>query len=666
MILDFFRDLNEQQKLAVFAPDGPTLVVAGAGSGKTKVLVHRVLHLIVNCKVKPSEVVCITFSTHAARTMRSRIEELVKQADIFAGTFHSFGLKILRAFSYELGYQNNFSVLDDEDSKSILKSVCKDLGSQYLKAFREISETIDLAKNMGKTFESESGFIRLPWEEYQKRLVKFNSMDFGDLLVNTKILLKNFPNIRERIVSKIRHILVDEVQDTNLVQYEILKLLTTPPFNLYLVGDEDQSIYSFRGARFENIQDFCKEFEVKNIYKLEQNYRSSSEILAVANAVISKNSIRHEKTLVSNISTGIKPVYRSFYSDTEEAEFVASVTQNAIKNGLEVAIFFRTNALSRSLEEAFIQRGLNYRIIGGVRFMERKEIKDCVSWLRFYTNRSDLTAFARVLSNLNLGLGKITIDKIISESAKSSWDEALKKHKNTAYSLISKIFDLSKDRPHSLLTAFIENTKYIDVLVTKQGKERLDNLLEFLGFAKQFEDRGESIKSFLDHISLISDPKLDDNELSKVPVMMTLHSSKGLEFDVVFIVGVEDGLIPHSFARTLYEVEEERRLFYVGITRAKKYLYLTASATRAYYYGYSRNESPFLWDIPFGLLDSSSDSLGSSLVQNDIINFEKEGREVNHYLYGKGRLIKVLDGRKALVEFESNHGIKFVTLSELS
>ncbi|MCS6893720.1 MAG: ATP-binding domain-containing protein, partial [Deltaproteobacteria bacterium] len=443
--------------------------------------------------------------------------------------------------------------------------------------------------------------------------------------------------------------------------------------NIFLVGDEDQSIYSFRGARYQNIQDFCSDFNVSQIFKLEQNYRSSQEILQVANSIIINNKSRHEKNLFSEISTGVKPVYRSFYSDVDEASFIASNVQSLVSQGLETAIFYRTNALARALEEKFVEQKIPYRIVGGVRFMERKEIKDCVAWLRFQRNNNDSVAFSRIIGNLNMGIGRVTLDKILLESQNSDCLTALSKFRSDVAELLKRIWQVGGNKPYTLLKTAIEETKYIDYLVEKLGKERLDTLLEFLGFAKRFEDEGKNIDEFLDHISLVAEP-LRENEQEdqtiKKPVLMTLHLSKGLEFDAVFICGFEDGLIPHALCRREHEIEEERRLLYVGVTRARKLLFLTSAYSRASYFGFGREVSRFFWEIPAQFIDVDSAPVSPaslSIEESSATNRNEllEGNRVNHYLYGAGRVIKILDSGRALVEFDAPKDLKFVNLSEL-
>ncbi|MCS6961820.1 MAG: ATP-dependent helicase [Deltaproteobacteria bacterium] len=662
MLGQVLSTLNDEQLNAVLAPDGPVLVVAGAGSGKTRVLIARLLYLIQEKKVAPHRVVGITFSTQAANEMKERVVKLIGDTQIFLGTFHSFSLRILRNYAERLGYKSNFSVLDEEDSSHILKSVCKSLGSNYLKMCSEIGRDIDYMKNMGFTYQQcQSDLVRTVWEKYQGELLASNSMDFGDLLVNCKELLVKFQEVRHSVSKRIDHILVDEVQDTNLVQYELIKLLSRPPHNIFLVGDEDQSIYSFRGARYQNIQDFCKDFNVKNIYRLERNYRSSQEILAVANALISHNTQRHEKTLYSTVSNGIKPTLKTFFDEEDEANFIADCVMNLYSQGKTCAVFYRTNSLSRALEEAFIKKNVPYRIVGGIRFFERREIKDLIAWLRFFRNPQDVVAFSRILTNFNFGIGKATLEKIMSRATEQNFLESLKNVKPDVFDFISDVFSKCASKPYTLLRLVIEKSGYMDLVVSKLGKDRLDNVIEFMGFAKRYEDEGKDVNSLLDQVSLLSEIR-QENVQGQVPVLMTLHMSKGLEFDCVFICGFEEGLIPHAFSRTEEEVEEERRLMYVGITRARQVLYITCAYSRSSYFGYSREISRFCGEIPYSLLNTDQ-SFDYHQKASSTLGVQ-EGSVVEHYQRGVGKVIKVLSENRCLVEFGGSE-LAFVNSWEL-
>lgn len=670
MLLDILKTLNKAQLDAVLAPNGPALVVAGAGSGKTRVLIARLIYLVLEGGVKPGRIVGITFTTQAANEMRERLQRYFDHSQVFLGTFHAFCLRLLRSYANRLGYTHNFTVLDEEDSRHILKQVAKGLDASYVKNFNDLAKAIDYSKNMGLTFEEEEDtWVQRAWEKYQLELKRQDLMDFGDLLVNAKRVLEGFEDVRTRVSSGIDHILVDEAQDTNLVQYELIKLLSKPPHNIFLVGDEDQSIYSFRGARYRNIQDFCEEFKVKNIFKLEQNYRSSQEILAVANAVISHNTERHEKVLYSERSSGIKPRFKGFMDESDEAEYVARAVKSLFNQGKSCAVFYRTNSLSRAIEEAFLRHQIPYRIVGGLKFMERKEIKDLVAWLRFYKNPQDSVAFERIASQLGMGLGRVTLDRIVSGQYANIW-EGLKALKPQVWDFLNSIYSIGS-KPYSLLKEAIERISYIETLVSKHGKERIDNVLEFLGFAKRFEDEGKTIDDFLDHISLISEVKVDTS-VENVPVLMTLHMSKGLEFDAVFLIGFEDGLIPHAFSRDFEQINEERRLLYVGITRAREILHVTWAYSRSSYFGFNREVSRFLHEIPYALIDQDSFDDTGRLFQ--FRNWEaspqnsstscSEGDRVEHYLHGKGTVIKRLSDNKVLVEFD-NKELAFVNLSDI-
>jgi len=660
------NNFNEQQTQAILAPEGPVLVTAGAGSGKTKVLVGRLVHLIRDLKVKPERIIGLTFSTQAAGNMRARVEEALgfSVPGLFLGTFHAWGLKFLRHYINLLGFRSDFSVLDEDDARSVLKAVCKRLGIKQ--GIFELCREIDLLKNDGCYWEDY--LTKVPrelsevWQQYQIELKNSNCVDFGDLLVLSKVILKKFSDVKERVRALIKHILVDEAQDTNEVQFELITLIAAPPFNIFMVGDEDQCIYSFRGARYENIQKFCEEFSVKQIFKLEQNYRSSQEILRVANAVISNNSSRFDKKLFSSFVTSIKPVYKSFPSEEEEANFVAAEAKEHLARNRTVAVFYRVNNLSRALEEAFLRHGLPYKVFGGVKFFERKEIKDLLSYMRFWRNPLDAIAFARLIQNPPQGIGKATFEKI-QNAAGESLVQKVKQVKPELGSKLEKILQLPNN-PYAFLKFILDDWGYMDFLVSNFGKDRLDNVFELLGFAKDFEERGKGIEDFLDHFSLMSNLAVEES--SGVVHLMTIHASKGLEYDAVFVVGLEEGILPHSLARAWEELEEERRLFYVATTRAKKYLYLTSAYFRSMYFGSTKEVSRFILEIPYDLLDTEFVVPGArSCVREQPKPQLYDGSNVTHPKWGRGVVLK-LSGSQALVEFDSVEHLTFVDLEELS
>lgn len=612
--------LNQPQSEAVLHRDGPILVLAGAGSGKTRVLTHRVAQLVLQHNVFPDRILAVTFTNKAAGEMRSRLKGLLaEQADrLWISTFHSSGLRILRHCATKLGYTNQFIIYDEQDSKGVLKQVIKELDIDDEKyPLDSFARAIDKAKNnylfpqdlAKRSFNVATDLQAQVYDRYQKLLLEANAMDFGDLLVNVVRVFKEFPDVLEYYRRNLHYILVDEFQDTNKVQYMFIRLISEPRRNLFVVGDDDQSIYGFRGATISNILEFEKDFPNTKVVKLEQNYRSTATILDAAHAVIEKNKERKAKKLWTSGAAGER--IRTFIGHDEnmEADFIAREIQRLTREGFkysDIAILYRTNAQTRALEESLVRERVPYRIFGGLKFFDRKEIKDILGYLRLLVNPSDNQAFQRVVNTPPRGIGAQSLLAIAEESRRSAVPflhasvavAETNKHVHKFVALMADIKQVSESKNlGELIDYIVEATEYGPKLAAMKdpaAQSRIENLQELSALGRTMgqpgSDTTSSIKEFLDRISLTSSADFaisetgprDPDEVPNTVSLMTLHLAKGLEFPVVFLGGVEEGLLPHF--RSIDEpkgVEEERRLCYVGITRAMKILYMT----RAYYRG---------------------------------------------------------------------------------
>ncbi len=613
---------NPDQESAINAPIGSILVIAGAGSGKTRVLTERIRYLYETLGEK--RILAVTFTNKAAGEMKDRLK-----LPVTMGTFHSICLRILREFSEAIGFKEDFTVFDNDDSKSLVKQILKSLNRNDINPSGILRE-IDRAKNDYEIPQGGDQFYELVvqvYHEYQKKLKELNSLDFGDLLVFTVKLLEEKPLILERLQNRFKHILVDEFQDTNLVQYRLLKLLSTG--SIFAVGDEDQSIYAFRGAQIENILSFEEDFPGTKIFRLEQNYRSTRYILDAANAVISNNFNRREKNLWTDTKEGKKlELIHAFHEREEARKICAEINRSKVPLN-EIAIFYRTNAQSRAIEEALIQNGIPYRIFGGLKFFERKEIKDIISYLKFIHNPSDFVAFQRIINSPPRGIGAVTAQKIIEEAGGGSILEV--KNKKLA-PFLDTIKGLKGLPLRKITEELLKRTGYIKKLIDSadpQALSREENINELLNLMGDFN----SLVEFLDHVALMtSSDTSSGTESSEYISLMTLHISKGLEFKKVFFTGVEEGLCPHSLS---FEedggIEEERRLFYVGITRAKEELSLSCVESRA---GRFREMSRFIHEIPEDCFE----------VESHSEEFLPEvGRRVKHKAFGEGEIVEILE-----------------------
>ncbi|MFF3453025.1 DNA helicase PcrA [Streptomyces sp. NPDC002730] len=642
--------LNEQQRAAVVHTGSPLLIVAGAGSGKTRVLTHRIAHLLGTRSVHPGQILAITFTNKAAGEMKDRVEQLVgpRANAMWVMTFHSACVRILRRESKKLGFTSSFSIYDAADSKRLMALVCRDLDLDPKKfPPKSFSAKISNLKNElidEETFADQAvdGFEKTlaeAYRMYQARLREANALDFDDIIMTTVHLLQAFPDVAEHYQRRFRHVLVDEYQDTNHAQYTLVRELVgtgyedLPPAELCVVGDADQSIYAFRGATIRNILQFEEDYPDATTILLEQNYRSTQTILSAANAVIERNESRRPKNLWTNAGAGAQ--ITGYVADTEhdEAQFVADeidrLTDAGDAKAGDVAVFYRTNAQSRVFEEIFIRVGLPYKVVGGVRFYERKEVRDVLAYLRVLANPEDNVPLRRILNVPKRGIGdraeamidalalreKITfpqalrrVDEAYGMAARSA--NAVKRF-NVLMEELRTVVD-SGAGPAVVLEAVLERTGYLAELQAStdpQDETRIENLQELAAVALEFEqERGEedgagTLAEFLEKVALVADSDQipdEDEDGSGVITLMTLHTAKGLEFPVVFLTGMEDGVFPHMRALgQAKELEEERRLAYVGITRARERLYLTRSSMRSAWGQPSYNPpSRFLEEIP--------------------------------------------------------------------
>ncbi|NUP23530.1 MAG: DNA helicase PcrA [Streptomyces sp.] len=656
--------LNENQRAAVVHSGTPLLIVAGAGSGKTRVLTHRIAHLLAERNVHPGQILAITFTNKAAGEMKERVEQLVgpRANAMWVMTFHSACVRILRRESKKLGFTSSFSIYDAADSKRLMALVCRDLdldpkrfppksfSAKISNLKNELIDEEDFAAQATDGFEKT---LAQAYAMYQSRLREANALDFDDLIMTTVNLLRAFPDVAEHYRRRFRHVLVDEYQDTNHAQYALVRELVgtsehpvdvppseqdVPPAELCVVGDADQSIYAFRGATIRNILQFEEDYPDATTILLEQNYRSTQTILTAANAVIERNESRRPKNLWTNAGAGAR--ITGYVADTEhdEAQFVADeidrLTDAGDAKAGDVAVFYRTNAQSRVFEEVFIRVGLPYKVVGGVRFYERKEVRDVLAYLRVLANPEDSVPLRRILNVPKRGIGERAEAMIdaLSQREKISFPQALKrvdeaygmaarstnavKRFNTLMEELRTIVE-SGAGPATVLEAVLERTGYLAELQAStdpQDETRIENLQELAAVALEFEQEsgeGEApggLSDFLERVALVADSdQIPDEEEdgSGVITLMTLHTAKGLEFPVVFLTGMEDGVFPHMRALgQTKELEEERRLAYVGITRARERLYLTRSSMRSAWGQPSYNPpSRFLEEIPAAHVD---------------------------------------------------------------
>jgi DNA helicase-2/ATP-dependent DNA helicase PcrA len=646
--------LNDPQAAAVRHGEGPLLVLAGAGSGKTRVLTHRIAYLLATGAARPGEILAITFTNKAASEMRERVEKLVGRSAraMWVTTFHSACARMLRADAERLGYSRSFTIYDESDSLRMLKRCMTELGidpkrypprsirSQISGAKNKLVDASAYAQAQGSVFEETAATV---YERYEKRMLAANAMDFDDLLVRTVNVLELSEEARERWRRTFRHVLVDEYQDTNHAQYRLLQLLTAEHGNLMVVGDEDQSVYGFRHADIRNILDFEKDFPEAEEVKLEQNYRSTQTILSAANAVVERNRERRPKQLWTEIVGG-EPVKLSELTDEhEEARWVAGeIERLAEEDGVkreDVAVFYRTNAMSRVLEDTLVRFELPYQVIGGTKFYDRAEVKDAVAYLSLLVNPSDQVSFARIVNSPRRGIGNTSQGRLAAHANTTGlpiWEvaerveevpglgaaavKAVERFHETMEGLRARADEIPVAE---LLEAILRETGYLDALSaerTIEAEGRAENLEELVGMAAEFDANHElegdgevpPLEEFLQQISLYTQQD-DLREEESLITLMTLHNAKGLEYDTVFLVGCEDGAFPHMRALEEGGEEEERRLCYVGITRARRRLYMTWARERRLFGRAERNlPSRFTDELPAELTERHSSAPGSA------------------------------------------------------
>jgi ATP-dependent DNA helicase UvrD/PcrA len=638
---DLLASLNEMQQQAVLHQDGPLLILAGAGSGKTRTLTHRVAHLIREGGVAPWRILAVTFTNKAAAEMRQRLETLLGPGELpWVSTFHAACVRILRRDIEALGYNGDFTIYDDQDQQRLLRDCLKELSipEKTLKP-RSAASAIDSAKNSGllpHRLDRSDYYGELTarvYELYQQRLQRANALDFGDLLLCTLRLFEEHPAVLARYAERFQHLLVDEFQDTNQVQYRLVKMLAGGHGNLCVVGDDDQSIYAWRGAEISNILNFERDFSGTQVIRLEQSYRSSSTILEAAGEVVACNVGRKGKTLWTDNPAGEPITLKDCSDDLAEARFVAAEVAKLKLDGRhlrDVAVFYRTNAQSRSLEEALVSERLPYVMVGGVKFFARMEVKDILSYLRTLVNPADALSAKRIVNVPARGIGAKTVERIATLEQEAggflpACSLALQRGvlKGAAANKVSKFVELMADfqvklteLPFPQLTAeIIEASGYGPLLreeaegamaegERQEAKGRLENLEQLLAGMEEHQSTDRTLQDFLEQVALVADLDAYDSNHDRV-TLMTLHAAKGLEFPVVFMTGMEEGLFPHSRSgEDSAELEEERRLCYVGMTRAMDKLYLSHSRRRRIYGDFQYNSpSRFLAEVPLRLLE---------------------------------------------------------------
>ena len=684
--MDYIEKLNNEQKKAATFKDGPCLVIAGAGSGKTKVLTTRIANLIEN-GVKPYNILAITFTNKAAGEMRERVNNIINAHDAFIGTFHSFGLKIIRENSALFNLTSAFTLIDTEDQTSIIKKIMKDINitdKMISPAF--IKSKISCIKNnmlsdseIANFLISENEKIAVKiYYEYEKILKRNNTLDFDDLLKKPVELFNSNKEVLEKYQDKFKYILIDEYQDTNEVQYKLVKLLSKKYLNLFVVGDPSQSIYAFRGANYQNILNFEKDFKGCTVIKLPQNYRSTQTILDAANEVISHNKQRKDLDLFSDLGQGVKIKYIRTFNDSMENKRVVDEIQKLYEEGYnrkDMAIFYRTNAQSRSIEDALVKANIPYKVFGSFYFYKRKEIKDLLAYLKLIANPSDDVSLERVINEPKRKIGDKTIENL-REKARSlniSMFEAIDSGKELEFkNLILNLIEISKDTSITgLIDKTLELSKMKETYENDKSLEsdiRLENLMEFRSVSETYEKEtgNVNLSDFLMEVSLVSDAAEYSADADAV-TLMTVHSAKGLEFKVVFIIGLEENIMPIS--KALYddeELEEERRLMYVAITRAKEKLYLLNAGRRMLYGNMQMNPpSRFISEISDNLLDKEETknemlSLKTKLLYSDDNTSGEEfknGDIVTHLTFGKGVVVSV-DDKFITIAFHQRFGVK--------
>ncbi len=695
---EYLASLNEPQREAVLHTEGPLLVIAGAGSGKTRVLTHRVAHLVRACGVKPNEILAITFTNKAAGEMRERLEQMLGRTvrAIWILTFHAACGRILRAEAPRLGYRSNFTIYDQADQIRVVKACLAELDRDP-KRFtpRGIHSQISNAKNqllspdayMARVSSFYDQTVAEVYELYQRKLFTSNAVDFDDLLLLVVEILERFPDAREHWQKAFRYVLVDEYQDTNHAQYRLLQLLAAEHQNVFAVGDPDQSVYSFRGADISNILDFERDFPGAFTIALEQNYRSTNAILGAANSLIENNRERKPKRLFSELGEGDPVQVVEVEDEHAEARFVAAEIARLVEEGTsasEIAVFYRTNAQSRVLEDVLVRQDVPYQVIGGPRFYERAEIKDAVAYLSVLDNPADAVALLRIANRPRRGIGDTSLHRLTTHAdtiGNSLWEamadpdaagvgtaavKALRGFRTTMESLMAAAQELPLDE---LVEAVLQRSGTFDAYEaerTIEARGRIENLQELVGVAREYREQSESpsLSEFLQSISLVSDQDGIEDDRGMV-TLMTLHNAKGLEFRAVFMIGMEEGIFPHSRSIEEQGIEEERRLAYVGMTRAMDRLTLTHAMARSLY---GRREynlgSRFLDELPEGVVRErlrpaswtsyASPRVAAPLRETRDMPSIQTGDSVRHGSLGEGVVTRIEPGGVVTVRFAND------------
>lgn len=687
--MNLVDSLNDRQKEAVVNTDGPMLILAGAGSGKTKVLTTKVAYLIEEKNIDPNNILAITFTNKAAKEMKERIFKLEGNSAFYIqiSTFHSFGLKILKENCELLGYEKNFTILDSDDSLSIIKKIMKELNIDANKYNpKAIKNVISNNKNEIIDPEKYSLYVNTDFDEialevyrkYEKSLKINNAVDFDDLLILPLKLFNNNPEVLQKYQEKYKYVFIDEYQDTNEPQYILSKMISAKYKNITVVGDADQAIFTWRGANYKNILNFEKDYKDAKVVLLEENYRSTKTILNAANNVIKNNKVRKEKNLWTQNEEGSKITYYKAFDEKDESNYVVNEIKKLMEKGVnpkDICVLYRANAQSRTVEEAFLTSNISYNIVGSYAFYNRKEIKDLIAYLKLIYNNKDDVSLLRVINYPKRGIGNKAIENLAIKS--NVLDKSLYEVIDSGKELEFKnmIEEIKKEESHLTLT------ELIDMVLDKSGMKksledeksieadiRLENLEEFKSIAKAMEiNEGiVSLEELLDKLALVSDVSEQKNDNEDKVTLMTMHAVKGLEYDYVFVVGVEEGLFPHSNSlESNDELEEERRLCYVAITRAKKKLYLINARSRILYGKVSSN-------VPSRFINEISDEYIETIGKKEDINVFKPkidknkmmnedndlhpGDMVNHDKYGFG-VVVTIDGSIATISFKRD-GLK--------
>ena len=679
--------LNERQKEAVITTEGPVLVIAGAGSGKTKVLTTRIAYLIENKKVNSENILAITFTNKAAKEMKDRVSNILKRdvRRMHISTFHSFGVEILREYGYLVNIDKNFTILDSDDSLKVIKIIINDMNLNKTISPKHVKEVISSYKNKlvlpeeaeKNTYTFEEKQIVDIYEKYNKKLYNSNSVDFDDLLLIPYLILDKYNAVLEDFQEKYKYILIDEYQDTNDAQYFLVKMLSAKYKNLFVVGDSDQSIYSFRGANYKNILNFTKDFPNAKVIKLEQNYRSTNNILSIANNVIKNNIERSHKDLWSFLGDGEKVKFNQLNTEEDEVNYVISEIKK-ISNQYDyddIAIIYRTNAQSRLFEQLFINNVIPFKLVGSFGFFNKKEIKDLIAYLKLIDNPKDDISFLRIVNYPTRGIGNKTIENLQRKANLSNLSlyESIEED-DKKLTLFKNLIEEIKDNYEnislkSLVERICEKTSLLETIKKDNDLEssiREENIKEFITYVDNYEkENNSSLREFLENLILFSDRENNNENEEKKVNLMTVHAVKGLEFKVVFVVGLEESLFPYQLSlENVQDIEEERRLYYVAVTRAKEKLYLLSAKRRYAFAKISYNPiSRFVYESNIDIIKEKSSWNVNFKVQKEQFYEEKNNEDYNvgdlvyHENFGKGSIVEIHDDI-LVIAFSYKYGIK--------